>query len=167
MKVINLFGCPSSGKTTAAHALVGYLKYLNINAEFSGEVPKELIYSGNEIQLENQFLVSALQYKKLHDMNRYGLDIVVTDAPLQLQKLYVKDRFYAKEFCRLIDKIVQEFQNYNILIKRVIPFNQHGRVTNEKHAKQIETELKKLNYNLIINGDSDGHRQLFNWVEKI
>lgn len=164
MKVINLFGCPSAGKTTAAHALTGYLKSIGAKADFSSEFCKELIYSGNEIQFENQIFINALQYKKLHDMNRYGLDIVVTDAPLQLQKYYNQDKFYYKELSLLIDKLIEEFENYNVLIKRVKPFNPHGRVTDEEHAIKTEKELLKQRWDMIVDGSDEGNQYLFTWA---
>ena len=45
--VVNLFGGPGIGKTTAANRLVGQLKMNDIDAVYISEYIKELIYKAN------------------------------------------------------------------------------------------------------------------------
>lgn len=164
MVVINLFGSPSSGKTTAAHLLVGSLKTFGVQAEFSGEIPKEMIYAGDRAVFQNQMVISALQYKRLHDMKLYGVEIAVTDAPLLLQKFYARKFPYGKELSVVLDRLAEEFDNKNVLIHRVKEFNPKGRVTDEQHSVDLALELSELSYDLQINGNALGYAKLLSWT---
>ena len=58
MIVINLFGGPSSGKTTMAAGLFRLLKTMNKKVELVQEFAKDLVWENNLGKLSDQFYVS-------------------------------------------------------------------------------------------------------------
>ena len=167
MKLINLFGAPGSGKSTAAASLFSTLKSKHIKTELVGEFAKELIYLGNEIQLVNQVYIMGSQYRKQKDLERYGVDIAISDSPLQLQLTYCRDKPYYNELIALVDKLQLEFNNHNVYIHRAAPYQMHGRMQTEQEADALDKiiyESMKGKFDLEIKGDKKGLKQLDEWV---
>lgn len=164
MLVINLFGSPNAGKSTFAASLFVSLKKRGIPAELVGEKTKELLYSGAIDQMENQFYLTALQYKKLKDLERSKTKVCISDSPLLLQLLYGQDLHYADKLNSLAIDLNTEFINYNALITRESKYSTHGRYHTEQESKEIEKDLlsKKnlLNYNIIVKGNDEGLEEL-------
>lgn len=167
MKLINLFGGPGSGKSTAAAHLFSALKGKHIKTELVGEFAKELIYLGNEIQLVNQVFIMGSQYRKQKDLERYGVDIAVSDSPLQLQLTYCRTKPYYNELTSLVNKLQEEFSNHNAFITRVAPYQVHGRMQTEKEADELSQVIWDSmggKFDIVVNGDSKGLKQLQNWA---
>lgn len=163
IKLINLFGSPGSGKSTIAAHIFSHLKSHNVKTELVGEFAKELIYLGNETQLVNQVYIMGCQYRKQKDLQRYGIDVAVSDSPLLLQLVYCRGTPYYKEICALSNKINSEFDNVNIFVNRVKPYQTYGRVNTEaesnKLAKDIWDSMKGY-FHYTINGDSNGVEEI-------
>lgn len=65
MKVINLWGAPSSGKTTTLLGL-GYLMKINKHkVEPAHEYAKDLVFEKNALTLRNQVAVLGEQFRRL------------------------------------------------------------------------------------------------------
>lgn len=163
MKCINLFGGPCSGKSVAAAHIFAHLKRHNIRTELVGEFAKELIYLGNETQLVNQVYIAGCQYRKLKDLQRHNIDMAISDSPLLLQLVYCKKTPYYKEISALVHKINEEFDNVNIFVKRVKPYQTYGRVNSEAEAKQLDKEIwDAMNgeFHYVINGDTNSAEEL-------
>ena len=141
MKLVNLFGAPCAGKTVTAAKLFAGLKSKNINAEPVGEVAKELIVLGNEIQLINQVYILGCQYRKLKDLERIGTQVAISDSPLLLQLIYCKDKPYYNEIAPLILKLNSEFDNINVYMSRSTPYQTFGRVHTEEEATRLAKEI--------------------------
>lgn len=93
--LVELLGGPGTGKTMLALVTTGELKALGVDAEYVGEVAHELIMSGEFDCLRRWYgsegLQSNLLWKqreRLRAAINSGPDVVVTDSPLILQKLY-------------------------------------------------------------------------------
>lgn len=167
MKLINLFGSPGSGKSTAAANLFSELKSRHVRTELVGEFAKELIYLGNEIQLVNQVYIMGSQYRKQKDLERYGVDVAISDSPLQLQLIYCRDKPYYVELVALVNVLQKEFNNINVFIKRTAPYQNHGRVHTEKESDQLSELIwnsMEGKFDLEITGDSKGLKELNNWL---
>lgn len=87
MIVVNLFGVPGSGKSTAAAYIFYRLKTLGINCELVTEVAKDLVWDGNKVGIETQMYVSGTQLYRLSRLEG-KVDVAITDAPLLLQAVY-------------------------------------------------------------------------------
>jgi hypothetical protein len=174
MKLINLFAGPGSGKSTTAAAIFSHLKRHNIKTELVGEFAKELIYLGNETQLVNQVYIMGCQYRKQKDLQRHGIDVAISDSPLLLQLTYCQQKPYFKEMKELVHKLNGEFDNINIYIKRVKPYQTYGRVNTEYEAKELDKMIWDSmdgDFHYVINGDTDGmeyiSEELLNVADKM
>jgi nicotinamide riboside kinase len=170
MKLINLYGGPSAGKTVAAASTFAHLKTHKVNAELVGEFAKELIYSGNELQLVNQVYVMGSQYKKLKDLERNNIDIALSDSPLLLQMVYCKNKSYYNEIDSLTKKLNLEFNNINIFVTRKTPYQNYGRVHTEEESLKLDKEIWEYmegNFHYIIDGNQLGVSFLADEVLKL
>jgi tRNA uridine 5-carbamoylmethylation protein Kti12 len=167
MKLINLYGGPSAGKSTAAAHLFSFLKTKHVKTELVGEFSKELIYQGNEIQLVNQVYIMGSQYRKQKDLQRYGIDVAISDSPLGLQLVYCQDKPYFAELSALVTKLESEFNNTDIFINRVKPYQVYGRAHTEKESDELSQKIwdsKKGKFDLVINGNTVGFKRLESWL---
>jgi len=163
MKIINLFGGPGAGKSTCAAHLFSHLKRHNIKTELVGEFAKELIYLGNETQLINQIYIMGNQYRKQKDLQRHNIDVAISDAPLLMQLVYCQNKPYFEEMKNLVVKINDEFDNINVFVKRVKPYQNYGRVHSEPESDKLSREIwESMNgdFHYVINGDSNGIESL-------
>ena len=139
MKVINLFSGPGSGKSTTAAFLFAYLKNAGVKTELAREVAKDFIYEGRQVQLKrNQLLLTAMQYARLKDLEHSDCELAITDAPLALGAVYARRCLYYDELCELIKKLLKDFTNYNVFIKRTKPYQKFGRLQDEGEAKILD-----------------------------
>ena len=169
MNLINLFGAPGSGKSTAAAHVFSHLKSKHVKTELVGEFAKELIYIGNEIQLVNQVYIMGSQYRKQKDLDRYGVDIAISDSPLKLQLTYCRHKDYYAEMVALVSKIQKEFDNHDIFIKRKAPYQMHGRLQDEKGSDelgQIIWDSMDGKFDLVVDGNAKGLRDLTDWIDE-
>jgi tRNA uridine 5-carbamoylmethylation protein Kti12 len=170
MKLINLYGAPCSGKSKMAAHLFSKLKETPVKCELVGEVAKELIYLGNEVQLVNQVYILGCQYRKLKDLERNGIDVAISDSPLLLQLIYSQEKTYYDEIKALVLKLNSEFDNYDILLNRVTPYQQYGRVNTEAEAEEIHKKVvaaMKDQIKLSVNSNTRGTKTLTDYVLKI
>ena len=70
-----------------------------------------------------------------------NVDIIITDSPLFLCGLYIKENDIANNFFNLVYDIFNSFDNYNYLLKRTHNYVHDGRLQNEDGAKEIRDEL--------------------------
>lgn len=169
MRVVNLFGGPGSGKSTSAASLFAYLKNKGIRAELVGEEAKDQIYWGSSNQLANQFLLAALQYARLKNLENAGCEIAVADSPLIMSPTYARSSHYYEELNSLVSKINSEFHNINVFITRTKPFDTFGRTQkNIEEAKVIDTVVKdNFKFDHYVTGDIAGQTELCDWVVKL
>lgn len=170
MILINLFGAPSAGKTVIAANTFTSLKRRNVHAELVGEFAKELIYLGNETQLANQVYILGSQYRKQKDLQRYNVNVAISDSPLLLQLVYCQNKPYYPEMCALVKKLNSEFNNINVFVKRVKPYQVHGRVHSEAESDIIAANIwDSMNgdFHFVIDGDDKGAEYLAEEVLKL
>jgi len=106
MIVINLFGGPSSGKSTTAAYVFSKLKTLGISCEYINEYAKDCVYEGRETIVKNdQLYILAKQNHKLKmlELSKQARCVVV-DSPLLLSNIYG----------RLHNSITDNFENFTI-----------------------------------------------------
>lgn len=165
MKIINLFGTVGSGKSTTASYIFSRFKNLGMNVELSFEYAKEMIYSKRQHEMSNQIYLLAKQYKKLKDIQVYGgVTLVITDSPLLQNLIYSSLPSHTKELDKLTKALANEFENINVLIKRVNEYKAYGRNQTEKESDLMAKVIKELNvkWDYKANGDEAGQQKLFN-----
>jgi len=131
-KVINIIGGPGVGKTVIGSMVFAKIKLRQRTAEFASEYAKELVWKGEFDLLNDQYMVSTEQYRKLRSMDG-KVEYIITDGPL-VHGLYY-NTFYESNVSdkekteRKILQYMDEFHNINILLTRGdYPYETAGRV---------------------------------------
>lgn len=144
--IINAFGGPGAGKTTACHMIVAELRKAGFEAEYVSEYAKDLVYENNMEMLNgkeyNQFEILKEQVGRL-DSKVGKVDFIVTDAPIALNQIYnVELTDYYKE---MIKSLHADYSNFNFFIKRNNEqFKQEGRVHNLEESIEKDKEIKNM-----------------------
>jgi len=175
MKVINLFGAPSAGKSTTSAGLFFLMKInheLISSVEIVTEFAKDLVYSGRTKELagDNQLYIASKQYGRLHRL-RGQVDYVVTDSPILLSSVYVADKYFPS-FKPLVKEMFDSFDNINFYINRTKPYKAYGRTQNEEEAYLINDKVLNIlaEYSVDyvdIDGDMDAPEKIFETIKKI
>ena len=163
MKVINLFGGPGSGKSTSRAGLFYLMKTANMKVEEAPEWIKQKVYP-----FTDQLYVFAKQARILKQL-KGKVDYAVTDSPLLLSYIFAQERNEA--FDKVIIDTFNGFDNINIFLKRVKPYQQFGRYRGEEAAREKDREIKQLLQNLkvpfiTLEADSGIAEKLFNIVKE-
>lgn len=142
MLVINLFGGPSTGKSTTAAEIFVYLKKKKINCEYITEYAKDKTWEGAKKVLENQIYIFG---KQQHMMFRVAdkVDIMVCDSPLLLSMIYGE----LESSSLLYKLILEEFNKYNNLnyyLERETIYDPIGRYQTEENAIKIDDKIVKI-----------------------
>ena len=139
MVVINLWGAPGSGKSTAAANLFSRLKSIGVNAELVTEFAKDLTWEDRECAIKNQLYVSGNQAFRVSRLEG-KVDVVITDSPIPSGLLYLSAE--KKELFRpvLYDEYFK-YDNVNFLMIRVTPYDNNGRGQTENESDKIGNEL--------------------------
>ena len=136
-RIINLFGGPGTGKSTTAAGIFHYLKGHDIKIEYVPEFAKDLTYNQDFKTLKNQVFVLATQYHRLWRL-RDEVDLVVTDSPLIIGKVY------SKNYHHMIDELFGEFENDNYFITRSKTYMKYGRTQTEEEAKSLDKDILNI-----------------------
>jgi len=88
MLVINIFGGPGVGKSTLAAEVFAHFKKNKLNIELVTEYAKDLVWEERNNILKDQLYILAKQNRRLERLRNKGIDVVVTDSPLLLGKIY-------------------------------------------------------------------------------
>ncbi len=140
MKVINFFGAPCAGKSTAASGLFNIMKRSGLRAEYVTEAAKDHIYSGNGHMLEEQLLIFAEQSHRVNRLIGKNIDYVITDSPLLFSSFYASPA-YPDSFHELCFDFFNKYENINIFVHRSHPYNMLGRIHDETESDSIATRM--------------------------
>lgn len=147
MKVINIFGAPSAGKTTLAHGLMHQFKTLWADVEFAPEYAKDLVLSKSSHILSYQNHVFGEQDLRLSRLKNQS-EIAITDGPLLNSAFWAPEEYYSS-FRRNVFDFFGQYENINLLLISNGKFNPLARVQNEQESKLISEALPKF---LLENG---------------
>lgn len=140
MIVVNMFGGPGVGKSTVAAMLFAHYKRRGIRVEMARESAKQLFYEGRDLA-RNQVLITALTYQTLKDLEAAGTELVIGDIALRLNLVYAKALPFYQPLAALVRGMRAEFQNVDVLLRRAVPYQNHGRGQDLEGAKQIDAEV--------------------------
>lgn len=151
--VVNAFGGPGAGKTTAAWGIASELKKLGLVVEYVPEYAKELVWDKRmdllNGSIENQLMISNAMKIKL-DRLIGKVDIVVTDAPLLMSGIYLNDKVPnedRKDFNDLVFDTWNSYNNFNFFVKRNSnpqAFEKEGRIHSLEESKMVDGSIKAL-----------------------
>lgn len=142
-KVLNLYGPPCAAKSTIAAYVFSMLKMNGINCELINEFAKDMSWEKNESVMSDQLFMFANQWHKMYRC--YGqTDLLITDSPLLLSPMYNSDATIDWQFRNIVYAMDNKFFNINYLIKRVVKYENAGRVHNEEQSDEIAKNLKEM-----------------------
>lgn len=145
--IVNIYGGPGAGKSTTALQLVAELKKLGYHADYVSEVAKELVYAKDfehlDGTLKNQSKILSEQKRRL-DIMLDNVDVVVTDSPLLLNTVYLKEN--APEYIESVFSQYENYNNYNVVVERdlSVEFEQAGRIHNLEESIKKDGEINTL-----------------------
>lgn len=143
MRVVNLLGGPGTGKSTTRSLLFGLMKLGGHKVEDIPEFAKELTWEKSWGLLGNQRLVFATQEHRLHRLIG-NVDWAITDSPLPLSIIYGRDRFDDPEWHAEVWRTFDGYDNVNVMLERVKPYQTYGRNETEDEARIIDNRIRRL-----------------------
>lgn len=141
MIVVNFFGSPGAGKSTGAAYVFSKLKTEGINVELVTEAAKDKVWEEDMVALSNQAYIFGEQYLRLSRLEG-KVDVVVTDSPLLLSAFYNQDGDAMAEYDKLITKIFNRYNNYNVYVENDDHYNPIGRLQTENEANSMRQIMK-------------------------
>lgn len=167
--IVNLFGGPSTGKSTVAAGLFCLLKMHGIGCELVTEFAKDLVWEERSKTLENQQYIFGKQYHKIWRLLG-KVEVVITDSPLMLSVVYVSNN-WVKSFTKNVVDTTNTLNNFNVVLYRRNKYKTVGRYQTEQEAKIIDDKIKQslILYGMEFkefHGDIGGINELMGMVMK-
>lgn len=144
--VINGYGGPGAGKSTACMEITAELKKAGYRAEYVQEYAKELVYENNMEMLdgsaEHQFEILKEQTKRVDRL--FGkTDFIVTDSPVMLNAIYNKE--LTPEYEALIYEMQGAYIDFSFFMERnTADFEKEGRIHNLNESIEKDSEIKQM-----------------------
>lgn len=142
LNVINLWAGPGAGKSTTAAGLFNLMKLRGFRVELVTEVAKDFTYSKSFSGLQNQLLVLGLQDQRLRRLVGQ-VDWAITDSPLPLAQVYATPEYYDMMTFACEDAYLR-YNNFDVLLRRVKPYQSYGRNETEAAAIAKDSEIATL-----------------------
>lgn len=163
--IVNLFGSPGTGKSTGAAYIFSKLKMAGINAELVTEFAKDKVWEETHAPFENQLYMLAKQYFRITRCEN-KVDVIITDSPILLSLIYNNDKErLGKDFDSLVKHLFRYYNNYNVMLKRVKPYNPVGRFQTEEESNKLSGKIENMLLDLGIpyfsfNSNIDGYNEI-------
>ena len=141
--IINLFGAPGSGKSTAMAYIFAKLKMRGVNCEMAPEFAKELYFEQNMTAFGNQVYILGNQYYRISRLLG-KVDVIVTDSPIFVSVYYNELDCAKEEFNHFIAEASKGFNNKNYYLKRVSEYDPKGRHQTKEEAEEVGYTLLSL-----------------------
>lgn len=144
--LINMLGCPSSGKTSLSAKLFAQLKAMDLNAEYTSEYVKGWAWEGKKVGPFDQFYIFG---KETHNQSRLfdKVDFIISDSPVMLTAFY--HYFYngneaLNEVCHNFYNLAKEagVKVINFYLPRKKKYVTKGRFQTEEEANRLAEELR-------------------------
>lgn len=144
MQIVNFFGAPGAGKSTAALGLTYQLKRRWVNAEYVPEFAKDLVWRETAHLLRHQLFVFAEQQLRI-DCLEGKVDVVVCDSPLLLSAFYSPED-YPLPFKQAVFEFFDTYRNINIVVRRSNQYVARGRIQDEAQADRLADLMEQFLY---------------------
>ncbi len=141
--IINLFGAPGAGKSTAAAWIFAKLKAAGVDAELVTEYAKDRVWEGNLDVFNCQFYITGKQVWKI--ARCIGkVDVIVTDSPLRGGKIYAQLHGQNKLADAVTEQAdIYEKQSLNFFLNRAAEYQPNGRNQTEEESNEIASKMKE------------------------
>lgn len=173
MKVISIWGGPGTGKSTTAAGLFYEMKKLGLNVELVTEYAKDAVWERRYDLLDDQLYILAKQHRRISRLDTHGIEWVITDSPVPLGLVYLKDNIFSENFPNLVMEVFGHYTNFNFLLQRHYKYNPVGRnQKDDEEAKIFDTKVSELltkysiSFETIPGGESAVEKIITDVVEK-
>ena len=142
--VVNAFGGPGAGKTTACLSAVSELNKRGYVAYYVQEYAKELVYDNPELldgSKEHQLHILGEQVKRL-DRFMGKADIIVTDASILFNSVYQKEP--DKNYDQAVTSLHNHYKSFNFFVNRGEHYEQEGRMETKEESQVKDQEIKAM-----------------------
>lgn len=170
--VVNLFGEPSAGKSTAAMDITARLKRKGINAEYVSEFAKDKVYENNgEVFKHQEYMFGKQSFKMGRVKDK--VEVMVVDSPLILSIVYNNDEILGNDFNRAVLNMFNSYNNKNYLLTRNHTYENEGRFQNENEALLVRTQIMNMleeydiDYDIATSSEKDCERIVNDIVKEI
>ena len=143
---INLYGAPSSGKTTLAGQIFASLKSKRYNIAYVQEYSKDLVYQGIDMRTLGEIdriniLAEQLRREKIL---KNKVDYLVTDSPLCLTAYYHKDPLKKEDWSYAKDIALRHLNDdeFHFWLGSVDEYEFEGRSHTPEESDAIQKEMK-------------------------
>ena len=143
MILVNLYGGPGTGKSTAAAYIFSKLKMLGVKAELVTEFAKDKVWEDTKEVFNNQAYIFGKQYFRISRCAE-KVDVIVTDSPLLLSIIYNDSELLGEEFNAVVRKVAKSFNTKNYLLIRDFDYETIGRRHNEEESNEIQRQIYDL-----------------------
>lgn len=116
------------------------MKLRGHRVELVTEYAKDLTYEDAHCTLGNQLAILGEQDRRLRRLES-KLDYVITDSPLLIGLLYVRPPYDEDWFVNAVHGAFSSYDNINILLRRVKPYQTYGRSQTEAQAIRLDERL--------------------------
>lgn len=142
LKVINLFGPPGCGKSTAAAGLFHKMKVNGYDVEIVTEFAKDMVWEQQHPdRFSNQIYISSVQNNKQLNLIAHGVEYCITDSPVLMSALYTPKNYYS-HFLPLLLEIHSSYNNINFLLDRNFDYIAKGRNKTELESIELGDSIK-------------------------
>lgn len=141
--IVNLFGAPSSGKSTAAAFIFAQLKMAGLDCELVTEFAKDKTWEENWSSLKNQAYIFGKQYRRMERV--WGkVDVIITDSPLMTSIVYNDRPELGEPFQDMIMDVHNNYNNMNFLLFRNTYEKGEGRTQDQSAAREIHNKILQM-----------------------
>jgi hypothetical protein len=145
LKVVNIWGGPGVGKSTAAAGLLYEMKKKGLNVEIAMEYAKDAVWEKRYNILDDQIYIFAKQHRRISRLKDSGIEWVITDSPIPLGLVYLRPNVLSENFNRLVMEVFDQYTNHNFLLRRNFNYNPIGRnQKDEEEAKEFDRRVELL-----------------------
>lgn len=172
LKVINLYGGPGAGKSTAAAGLFNLMKLRGHNVELVSEYAKDLTWEKNWQGLSNQLLILAQQDQRLRRLVGQ-VEWVITDSPLPTGLAYMGES-WKPWLERTVWDCYDQYDNLHILLTRgKFAYQGEGRNQTLEQAMVLDNVLDNIfhtatldeeEFSLELTSDQQTPYHIYNWL---
>lgn len=142
LTVINFFGGPGTGKSTAAAGLFSSMKIGLFEVELVTEYAKEALWEERWKLFPEQDYFLAKQNRRLKRLVG-KVQYAISDSPLALGLSYVPKEFPESFKTWCID-LFNSYNNVNIFLSRTAKYEPLGRRQSEESANAKSNHIKKV-----------------------
>jgi nicotinamide riboside kinase len=139
MLVIDIYGGPGCGKSTAAAGIFNKLKKKQVECELVREYAKDLTWLESFGVLKNQLYVAGKQVHRQYMVNG-KVDVIITDSPFLLSLIYA-GWGCTPSFKPFLLEVYDLFDNMNFFLERGVSYNPNGRNQDEAGAREKDRQI--------------------------